>query len=348
MISATLDPRLFAAPSPTSTAGEFRAFVTTLLNWSRFADEPMARVWVSRNTPECLFSDNCYPLPPALRDAMKNSGVYEYDLNTIKMVFEKLLRLNPGFEDHYSFNDVLHSSLNTDPSVLGTGANPNLAADAGRCLVILAILSRYCTRILDGHGFATRELQHNTPIRISARVEIVEHTRPDLVALQLPATIEAEIRGCRDFDGFLAEINAAESLLEADHDDQARFAIRVSLHQSRLHRGQNCDWFEQPDFLMGAQFLSRARQCCGTDRNLAGLLLQSCVEAIDRFNLQRGHAIRIKKGGGAGQVEINSHKAQRHNVSADYHLHYWERADNRVELAWVSYPHDDMNIPNPK
>lgn len=330
MISATLDPRFFAAPASTATAGEFRAFVTTLLNWSKFADEPMARVWVSKKTSECLFSDNCYPLPPALKDAMKNSGVYEYDLNTIKLVFEKLLRLNPGFEEHCAFSDVLHYSLNTQPSIFGPVVNPNLAADAGRCLVILAILSRYCTRLLEKHRFTSRELQGNTAIRISARVEIIEHTRADLGTLQLPADIDAEIRGCRDFDGFLTGINAAELFLEAGNDEQARFAIRVSLYQSRLHRGQNCDWFEPPDFLMSAQFRSRAHQCCGTDANLADLLLQSCVEAIDRFNLQRGHGIRTRSGGGAPQLEINSHKAQRHNVSADYHLHYWERADNQT------------------
>jgi len=348
MLSTTLDPRFLAAPPKGASAKDYRGFVTSLLDWSKFASEPWARVRLSKRTAECLDTDKCYPFPAALKDEMRLVGVDEYDVKTIKLVVDKLFRFTLCFEDDCAFSDVLHSALTTTPDILQPGPTPNLSADAARCLLILAVLSRYCERFL-GTGFATRRLGVSRSVRVTAVLEAVDHSRGDLHGLpNLPFTLDTQVNGYHDLAGLLANADAPIAFLNAQNDDEARLAIRLSLYQSRTRSGPAPDWFVQPRFFISDPFVARAQQCCGTDRNLAGLLLQSCVEAIDRFNLQRGHAIRTKKGGGSEQLKINSHKAHRHNISADYHLHYWERADGLTELAWVSHPHDDMWIPNPQ
>lgn len=73
-------------------------------------------------------------------------------------------------------------------------------------------------------------------------------------------------------------------------------------------------------------------------------ILRAIIETVDKQKLSDVHALRSGTGGSDSQLKRGSDKAQRRDIDRDLHLHYWECAHGRVELASVVI-HNDFSIP---
>ena len=72
-------------------------------------------------------------------------------------------------------------------------------------------------------------------------------------------------------------------------------------------------------------------------------LFETVIEAIEGENLGQLHSLRTSNGGGSSQRKRDNDKACRRDIDRQYHLHYWQCANDTVELADV-VTHDNFAI----
>ena len=122
-------------------------------------------------------------------------------------------------------------------------------------------------------------------------------------------------------------------------------AIRIALYKRQLQSNIEPDWTNLNIPIVGAEFRERVQTCCrDQSATLPERILRSIVETVVDENTTDVHALRIGKGGNCPQKMRGNDKAQRRDIDREFHLHYWERSDGKIELASVVY-HNDFEIP---
>lgn len=344
MASVTIDAGVLAAPPAGSARQDAEQYVQTLLDWSKLLDEPWVAIYMSERASEVLYEDGLYPLREALKALFAASGIVEYDVNTIATVVDRLLQITPSFETYFSIQDVLTEDLTTEPDILKLCAGAQLQSDLARCIVLIAILRHHCHETID-HSVILRRAPGNT-VRVRALIHDLEHDRKDLERTpEPPQYFEGDVLVCDDFRGLINALDAAAILERATDSVGIETAIQVAIYKSRADAGETPDWDELPQFRVGLAF-GESLQRIQLNR-VAEDVLRAIVETIEQTNMRATHSLRTGAGGGNPQRVRSSDgaRAWRRDIDREYHLHYWVCTGNLVELARVSFPHDDFSIP---
>lgn len=346
MPSVTIDAGVLAAPPEHSSAEDAHRYVETLLDWSRLLDEPWVAIHMSERAAEVLFDDGLFPLRDQLKRLFTANGIVEYDVNTVALVVDRLLQLTPSFEAYFSIRDVLTEELSTTPDILQLCSGTRLQSDLARCVVLIAILRRHCQEPVHDHSLIIRRTPART-VRVRALVHMLEHQRDDFVAIPVPPEyFEGDVLVCDDFEGFIECLDEAAILLNAADDVGVETAIRIAVYKSRLAYGTAPEWDEIPAHRVGEAFLTLLQGIHPTQQ-LAIRLLRAIVETLEQNNMAATHELRMGTGGNDPQ-RARGHdqaKAWRRDIDREYHLHYWSCEDGTVEIASVSFPHDNYTIP---
>jgi len=344
MIVVVLDPRVLGAPSPASSAEEFRSYVERLLNWKTAARIPGLAVTLSGRTLEQLAGDNVYPIPAELQASMRAKGVTEYDLKTLQLLVNGIAQLTPKLEDRTGITSTLHANVKADPDVLRSAGLEATIAEAAENLVKIGLATNTgeCSE-----AFAVALAEDSTPAVVELRAEI-HLVDPDAACrAQLPMAIEARVSTCSNLNDLAERLEFGTLFRNSETDEIMATAIKLEILRSRSLRGNRSIWEELPKVFLGREFRERAQEVMAIRPSLKQTILDSLVEICDNFQQKKTHVLR---DGDSGANKARTHggwTAWRHDVAGDVHVHYWANSNGQKEFAWVSHPHDDMYIPAP-
>jgi hypothetical protein len=344
--SVTIDAGVLAAPPESGSTVDVHRYMETLLDWSQLLDEPWVAIYMSERASEALFADNLFPLRNQLKRLFSATGIVEYDVNTVATVVDRLLKLTPSFETYFRIRDVITEGLTTEPDILRLCSGTRLQSDLGRCVVLIAILRRHCQESVSDHSLILRRAPDRI-IRVRALIQIFEHDRDDLSAPPSPPEyFDGEVLVCDDFRGLIGCLDEATILLKAADAVGVETAVRITVYKARLARGMDPDWDDVPRYRVGNWFM-KSFQSHNPSQPLSAKLLQSVVDVLEGTNMARTHALRTGASGENPQRVRKSDqaKAWRRDVDSKHHLHYWVCEEGIVEMASVSFPHDDFTIP---
>lgn len=346
MPSVTIDAGVLASPPENGSAEDAHRYVETLLDWSKLLDEPWVAIYMSERASEALFADELYPLREQLNRLFTLNGIVEYDVNTVATVVDRLLQLTPSFETYFSIRDVWAEELTTEPDILRLCSGTTLQSELARCIVLIAILRQHCQEHVRDHSLILRNAPART-IRVRALIQLLEHDRSDLGEAPIsPEYFEGEVLVCDDFRGLIECLDESAILVKATDDIGVETAIRIGVYKSRFARGTAPDWDDVPSHRVSHAFRSSFQDINPTQQ-LANRLLRAIVETLEQTNLAAVHWLRTGTGGDDPQRVRGSDqaKAWRRDIDREHHLHYWNCEDGTVEIASVSFPHNDFWIP---
>jgi hypothetical protein len=346
MPSVTIDAGVLAVPLKHCSVDEVHRYVDTLLDWSQLLEEPWVAIYMSERASEVLFADDLFPLREQLKQLFTETGIVEYDVNTIATVVDRLLQLTPSFETYFSIRDVVAEALTTEPDILRLCSGTRLKTDLARCVVLIAILRHHCNEPIRDHTLILRRAPGRT-VSVRALIHLLEHERIDLRAIPSPPEyFEGEVLVCDDFRGLIECLDEAAMLLRAADNIGAEMAIRIAMYKFRMVVGSAPEWDDVPKYRVGHAFLSSYHRLHPTYQ-LAANLLRAIVETLEKKNMVATHWLRKGSGGDDPQRVRNSDqaKAWRRDIDSEHHFHYWICEDDTVEIASVSFPHDDFTIP---
>lgn len=350
--SVTIDAGVLAAPPADSSADAAYRYVDTLLDWRELLDKHKrwVAIYMSARASYALVADGLFPLRDSLRDLFKANGIREYDANTVARVVETLLQLTPSFEERFGVSDVLIDSPLplTDPDILGLATGDELQWDLARCILLIAILRQHCEDIVRNHFLIVRYAQEPA-VTVQAKIQMIEPERDDLDELPTcPEEFKGNVLVCDDFRGLIQCLDESFILVSSKDNIGLETAIRIALYKSRLERGKDPDWDDLRGCRIGHSFLDTVQNCCRNQSDLfPAKVLRAIVETLDRENRAAVHPLRTGSGGDNPQQRrgVDGASAMRRDIDLDHHLHYWSCPNGIVELASVSYPHDDFSIP---
>ncbi len=346
MPSVTIDAGVLAAPPENGSADDTHRYVETLLDWSRLLDEPWVAIYMSGRASESLVKDGLFPLRDQLKQLFTANGIVEYDVNTVAQVVNRLLQLTPSFETYFSIRDVLAEEIATEPDILQLCSGTSLQSDLARCVILIAILRQHCQEPVHDHSLILRHAPGRT-VRVRALIQVLEHGRADLGRTPFaPEYFLGEVLVCDDFKGLIECLDETAILLKAIDNVGVETAFRIAVYKSRLARGAAPEWDALPDHRVGHAFRLLFQGIHPTHQ-LADRLLRAIVETLEQTNMGGTHWLRIGPGGNDPQRVrgIDQAKAWRRDIDREHHLHYWICEDGSVEVASVSFPHDDFSIP---
>lgn len=346
MPSVTIDAGVLAVPPPHSPVADAHRYVDSVMFWSQILECPWIDVLMTKDFRESLVCDQLFPFLPHLRNLFEANGIREYDAHTVNIAVGRLLRQSfTSFEDHFKVSEVLSEEQSVFPDVLHQSQGDALRSDLARCLLLTAILRKYCREYIRSHALFLRHAPRPV-LNVRAVIDEIEHDRSDLVNIPVsPKAFEGEVIVCDDFTGLIECMDEAFIFANSQDNVGADAAIRIALFKFRQERGEEPRWERLPAFRIGDHFLDTAVKACRAGRALPEKILRSIVETLEGLNERDVHALRTGSGGNNPQQMRGKDGAMRRDIDPTYHLHYWSCEDGLVELATVSYPHDNFWIP---
>ena len=346
MPSVTIDAGVLAVPSEESSVDAIHRYVDTLLDWHQLLEKRWVAIYMSTQASEALFADGLYPLRNHLKNLFAANRVERADSNTVAIVVDALLQRTPSFETYFGVREVLTEKLSTDPDTSRLAAGNTLQADLDRCLILIAILRRYCGESIRAHSLILRHAPSQV-VTVRVIVHEVDHDRNDLSELPTcPEMFKGDVLICDDFRGLVQCLDESSIFVNSTDNVGLETAIRVALYKSRLGRGEIPDWDDLRGLRIGRDFFRSAKEVCGVAGSvLPKRLLRAIVETLNRENMRAVHALRIGTHGNDPQRMRGTDGAMRRDIDRDHHLHYWSCGNGIVELASVNYPHDNYWIP---
>lgn len=341
----TIDASVLAVPHVSCTKDDAFQYVDTLLDWSKLLDETWVAIYMSERTSEALDNDGLYPFRGHLKKLFKMHGIVEYDVNTVATITEKLLTITPSFEAHYQVEDVLPENLATEPDIINLIVHDCLRSDLVRCIILIAVLRKYCSLPLGEHSLVLRKAPKQV-VQVRAQIHDLEHNRDDIPDLPCPPEFfEGDVLVCDDFRGLIECLDESVMLVGASDDLGIELSIRIASFKQALSQSEEPEWETIQIPIIGSEFRKTCQQCCNnTGDSLPPKILRSIIETIEGQNTSAVHALRTGRGGNNPQRMRGSDKAQRRDIDREFRLHYWDCADGRIELASVVY-HNDFSIP---
>lgn len=346
LMSVTIDPSVLAVPSVDCTEDDAYRYVETLLDWKILLDEQWAEVYISEQAPDILDREGLYPLRDHLKALLRRHKIDAYNVKEIVTVVNKLLSRASLFEDHYQIKDVLYDRFEINPDVISPVTHTHLQSNLIRCIVLIAILSKYCRRS-SGEYVLIMKNALGPRIQVKTIIEYLEHARDDISNLpHSPEIFESEMMACDNFHGLVECFNESMLLVDAHNDYSIQFAIKIALYKYAISQGDDPDWEDITAPVIGSKFRESCRQICSEQvGSLPTKILRAIVKTIKGLDLSETHSLRTGKSGNAPQKIRHSDnaKAWRRDIDRTFHLHYWECANGAIELSLV-VDHDTFSI----
>ena len=344
-LGVTIDAGVLAVPHIDCPREDVFKYVDTLLDWSKLLDAHWVDIYMSERASGSLLEADLYPQGEHLKKLFNTHGIIEYDVNTVMKIVNSLLKRTPSFEMHYRVKDVWCENLETDPDVIRLALHNELRSDLARCITLLAILRKHWPQPLGGHTLILRNAPQQI-IQVKAHILYLDHSREDIPELPCPpACFEGDVLVCDDFQSLINSLDETAILIGASDDLGIELAIRIALFKNDIAQDELPDWDDVPVPIIGEKFRELCQKICANQGDaVPPKILRAIVETVKKNNLSAVHALRTGEGGNNPQRKRGLDKAQRRDIDRELHLHYWECADGKIELASVVY-HNDFSIP---
>lgn len=347
MLSVTIDPAVFAPPFGARTRESVRAYVDTLLHWKRVHDEGHVALYVVERTAEILVNSKCYPLRPWLADLLRETRFVEFDANTIASFAETLIGRSESLEKRIRIADLLSEQVAVAPDIFNEHIPPELREASEKTALMIAIVRKgRSDSFTSSHGMVVRKRDNASEVLMKAIITILEYDGEDLAYLPaLPNKFEGRSMICERFHDYLMAVDEGVLWQRSVGNDGLERSIRLAAYKSRARRGEPNAWNTQLHLRINPQFYLSVASCSALENPaVARGALRAILETIEGTNMADTHQLRTGNGPNDPEVKRGNDIAWRRDVDYEHHLHYWICPDGIIELACLSYPHDNFTI----
>ncbi len=340
LVNVTIDASVLAIPA-VPTKSSIERYVERLLDWKGLQRDSWVDVNTSKFACEKLYSDNVYPDYETIKSMFLKNGIEKYSWKDVTEWTQYLMTQTPHFEDCLEIDEIDADKITTEPDVFKNCPGVKIQNDLKRCVVLLAASQSLSKQKIPYHILALHATQAKS-IKVSALVSGFPSYDGKGVSQSKSAKILIEnILVAEDIRCIYECVDEAEILLKATSDSELFAAIKIAFYKTNP---SNPILSED---IIGNDFLSSIVARISIKPELARPLLRAIVETLQRSNMNETHHLRKGKSGGAPTKKRGSDNAEawRRNIDLYHHLHYWKGNNNFIELACVSYPHDNYEIP---
>lgn len=344
LVNVTIDASVLAIPQ-NQTASSIERYVEKLLDWKELQRESWVDVNTSRYAAELLNEDNLYPDYGTMKLMFSENEVKKYNWQDVTVQLEALMYQTTNFEDcieqkGIEVEEISAEQITTEPDVFKSCPGVQIQEDLKRCVVLIAASQSLSTQKIPCHVLALHATQAKS-IKVSALVSgIASYDDKEAIQSKSAKKLVESILIAEDSRGIIEYVDEAEILKKATSNYELHEAVMIA---TRKNNSANC---LLPKYNIGTEFLSSILERLTFKPELAKPLLRAIVETLAGTNMNDTHKLRKAKSGGAPIRKRGRDNAEawRRDIDCDHHLHYW-KGNNCLELACVSYPHDNFDIP---
>ena len=343
LVNVTLDASVLAIPA-NQTKFSIERYVERLLDWKELQRDSWVDVNTSKFAYEMLYGDNVCPDYGTMKRMFLKNGVEKYNWQDVTIVIQDLMN-PPHFEDCLEIKEIeveviSAEQITTEPDVFNNYPGVQIQNDLKRCVVLLAASQSLNKTKIPYHVLALHKTQTKS-IKVSALVSgFPRYDGKGVSQSKSTKRLVENILIAEDIRGIIECVDETELLLKASTESDLAAAIKIAFFKN------NAAIFLLPEYSIGTKFLSSILERLAFKPELAKSLLRAIVETLQRTKMNDTHVLRKGKSGSAPirKRERDDAEALRRDIDLDHHLHYW-KDNNCIELACVSYPHDNFDIP---
>ena len=340
LVTLTIDAGVLAVPDAVGSDYSPHQYVEQILACGELLKKDWINVNISEQARDALVIEGHYPNTPRLREFLASHHLVEYDVPTVEKVVNRLMSISPSFEDYFQLNYISQKNVETSPDISRLNMHESLQDNLERSITMIALLGQYCSQsiALGGHVFFIRNALRQAT-RVRAEVQSLKHDRDDVPELtDPPLIVEGDVLVCDGVQEFFQCLDESAILVAAQDDQEFEIALKVKLFK----HAKSADWerLNVPD--IGSKFRKSCHSLIApAAASMCTKILDSIVEIVNEFNLDKTHAVRTGRGGGNPPKRQGSRKLQRHKVDNSVRLHYWKGNRGTIELVSVN-SHKDI------
>jgi len=347
MYNFYIDPFLLAYPRADVEIEEFENYINSLTSWGeeieKIKDINFAGIYTSAQTAEILAEENGYPERNELEKTIKNLNLQRtVQPRDIIILIEGLMRF-PFIEDRLKLNEILIDNIECNPSCHIDERNSIFIEHYNRLAILMCLLCKLKNFEDKTQILVTRHRKEDST-SISVKGEVIDYEFCDDTQLwEIPNTVSGCLVSCVNASSLDVFIDALTIWVHADCEKTYKYAIDIYTRKETLKSEipkNSLTWS------FGKNFLESAKNLEFLNNEIrVKMLLRACAETILEQKLQATHWLRTGKGANNPQKKRNKDQAGawRRDIDREYHLHYWQTA-NELEFASV-VSHNDMSIP---
>ncbi len=344
LVNVTIDASVLAIPAvPTKSSIEH--YVERLLDWKELQRESWVDINTSIFADKMLYEDNLYPDYGTMKLMFSRNGVAKYNWQDVTVLVEALIYQTSNFEDcieqkGIKVDEFSAEQIITEPDVFKNCQGDQIRNDLKRCVVLLAASQVVSKKQKPYHVLALHETKTKS-IKVSALVSgITSYDEKGAIQSKSAKHLIENVLVAEDIRGIIECVDEVEILLKATSDSELQEAVKIACCKNK---SANC---LLPKYNIGTEFISSIVERLTFKPELAKSLLRAIVETLEGINMNATHRLRTGKSGGSPNRKRGKDDAEawRRDIDRDHHLHYW-KGNNCLELACVSYPHDNFDIP---
>ncbi|OQW90391.1 MAG: hypothetical protein BWK78_07130 [Thiotrichaceae bacterium IS1] len=353
----TVDASVIAVPlAYTDDPEVVHQYAKTLLELKKFWKKAWVKIYMSEFTAEVLEKEGLYQLRPTLNTLFKRCGITEYTVNDVVQVVQFFLSLRPYCEEVFGVSEVLAEKVTLTPNLSSMVASKNLASNLERCVILMAILRKYCNPPVTDHWLVVKKLVPTSPVEEVIVTALIHDLEPKIQGIPVfPTYLDGSVSVLvgPSFSDLIKWLDEKTLLNSAAPQGTMERAIEIAIYKlclKHLSQKRQIEIDEIEDerekfrkFTFGKHFLATVQECCRNRSDLAEKLLRAIIETLEKQELQDIHWLRTGKGGNDPQRKRGQDVAWRRDLDNEYHLHYWECEKGSVEFANV-VPHNNFSI----
>jgi hypothetical protein len=339
-----IDPYVFACPHGDEGIDVFRNYIESIISWREFADEGLARVFVSEQTVDVLAETNSYPLWDSLKSAINRLNIVDVQAKDIVDLVNGLLGRLPSIESQFGLRDVLADNSTSNPSYQLTARPPAFVEQYYRIAIMICLIAQ-----LNGFDelsqlLITRLLDEDlVSAEIASTVHYVESDVQHGFE-SFPFQLHGKLQLCNTPHGLYLAVDPLEIWLSASSDQERAQALHLFLYQKIYNAKRERLSRDDLAWSLGDSFCeSVMRLGFLTNKGRMRTLLRACGETILSENMSQTRKLRTGAGAEDPQMVRGEDKAWRRTIDGEFRIHYWETTSG-PELACV-VAHNDMTIP---
>ena len=342
LVNVTIDASVLAIPAVPTKSGIER-YVERLLDLKGLQRDSWVDVNTSKFADKMLYEDNLYPDYGTMKQMFSRNGVEKYNWQDVALLVQNLMYQTSYIEDSLEqkgieVEEISAEQITTEPDIFKNCPGVQIQNDLKRCVVLLAASLSLSKEKIPYHVLALHATQTKS-IKVSALVSgITSNDDKGAIPPKSAKYLVENILIAEDIQGVFECVDEAELLKKATNESELADAIKIALYKTNS---------VLPEYIIGNEFFSSIVARISIKPELVRPLLRAIIETLQRSNMNATHHLRKGKSGGAPTRKRGSDNAEawRRDIDLDHHLHYWKGNNNFIELACVSYPHDNYNIP---
>ena len=327
-----LDPSVLAISRIGVNKEEALQYIDALISFDFFRSEPLLSLIMSRGSLNALFIDSEYLDPKKLSLKLKQCNVYEHSANDLIPYFYKLTSIHSYLEDeNLQITDKEVKIDSVTPAIPENAIGTNLQSlfiKTLQCLILEADQPNERQSILAQHIINSTVIDTTASLNSRDLNPQISHNR-FLLAM--------------DYQDILKHLDIGQLFHSLLSEETLKIAIQFVFD---LHNKSTTPSDEIPLYKIGSKFISRLKEL-KLQQSILRQTIMTMLDSLLNLNKAAEHRFRTGNGGGnpALKRKFDGAIGMRRDIIGEYHLHYWRGDNNFIEFSWVSFPHDDYNIP---